>query len=212
MPTFKKTVEFWFGPPKSSDVEEPIHWASTCHYKSLFQFFKICQGEHRSTGYPHQTICSDSVQGSHGFSEGEEAKNNSRCRSVQQLSTYSSQRCSCPNAERQCPRTSLGNSGASCEDDRSARVKPSYAGPDGRVVLFSDSIKAELGLSISLLRGLALPRDVDQVPSELIPGLTEMCSHLVQVFLFPWLFPFPLSFWRVLTFVLLGQAGCFEGI
>lgn len=62
---------------------------------------------------------------------------------------------------------------------------PSYAMPDGRIVLLKDSVKEEPNLAVTLLRGLALPRDCDQVPSELLPGLAEMCSHLVQVRLLP---------------------------
>lgn len=56
---------------------------------------------------------------------------------------------------------------------------PSYTFPDGRVVLLKDSVKEEPSLAVTMLRGLALPRDVDQVPADLIPGLGEMCSHLV---------------------------------
>lgn len=58
---------------------------------------------------------------------------------------------------------------------------PSYTMADGRVLLLKDSVKEEPNLAVTLLRGLALPRDYDQVPTDLIPGLGEMCSHLVQV-------------------------------
>ncbi|KAG5516532.1 hypothetical protein RHGRI_037293 [Rhododendron griersonianum] len=51
---------------------------------------------------------------------------------------------------------------------------------DGRVLLLKDSVKEEPNLAVTLLRGLALPRDYDQVPTDLLPGLGEMCSHLVQ--------------------------------
>ncbi|KAG5528310.1 hypothetical protein RHGRI_029098 [Rhododendron griersonianum] len=51
---------------------------------------------------------------------------------------------------------------------------------DGRVLLLKDSVKEEPNLAVTLLRGLALPRDYDQVPTDLFPGLGEMCSHLVQ--------------------------------
>ncbi|KAF7112803.1 hypothetical protein RHSIM_RhsimUnG0191600 [Rhododendron simsii] len=60
------------------------------------------------------------------------------------------------------------------------QFSPSYTMPDGRVLLMRDSVKEEPNLAVTLLRGLALPRDYDQVPTELIPGLGEMCSHLVQ--------------------------------
>ncbi|KAF7135551.1 hypothetical protein RHSIM_Rhsim08G0126400 [Rhododendron simsii] len=57
---------------------------------------------------------------------------------------------------------------------------PSYTNPEGRVVLLNDSTKAEPGLAVTLLRGLALPRDMDQVPTDLLPRIGEMCLHLVQ--------------------------------
>lgn len=61
------------------------------------------------------------------------------------------------------------------------QFSPSYTMPDGRVLLLNDSVKEETNLAVTLLRGLALPRDYDQVPTDLIPGLGEMCPHLVQV-------------------------------
>ncbi|KAF7116205.1 hypothetical protein RHSIM_RhsimUnG0034200 [Rhododendron simsii] len=52
--------------------------------------------------------------------------------------------------------------------------------PNGRVLLLNDSVKEEPNLAVTLLKGLALPRDYDQVPTDLLPGLGEMCFHLVQ--------------------------------
>ncbi|KAG5564070.1 hypothetical protein RHGRI_000293 [Rhododendron griersonianum] len=57
---------------------------------------------------------------------------------------------------------------------------PTYTTADGRVLMLKDSVKEEPNLAVTLLRGLALPRDCDQLPVELIPGLGDMCSHLVQ--------------------------------
>ncbi|KAG5530198.1 hypothetical protein RHGRI_030542 [Rhododendron griersonianum] len=57
---------------------------------------------------------------------------------------------------------------------------PAYTTADGRVLMLKDSVKEEPNLAVTLLRGLALPRDCDQLPTELIPGLGDMCSHLVQ--------------------------------
>ncbi|KAG5535005.1 hypothetical protein RHGRI_022945 [Rhododendron griersonianum] len=57
---------------------------------------------------------------------------------------------------------------------------PSYTMADGRVLMVKDSVKEEPNLAVTLLRGLTLPRDCDQLPTELIPGLGDMCSHLVQ--------------------------------
>ncbi|KAF7123711.1 hypothetical protein RHSIM_Rhsim12G0099500 [Rhododendron simsii] len=61
------------------------------------------------------------------------------------------------------------------------QFSPSYTTPDGRVLLLNDSVKEEPNLAVTLLRGLALPRDYDQVPTDFFPGLGKMCSHLVQV-------------------------------
>ncbi|KAG5547942.1 hypothetical protein RHGRI_013580 [Rhododendron griersonianum] len=57
---------------------------------------------------------------------------------------------------------------------------PTYTTADGRVLMLKDSVKEEPNLAVTLLRGLALSRDCDQLPTELIPGLGDMCSHLVQ--------------------------------
>ncbi|KAG5552676.1 hypothetical protein RHGRI_010691 [Rhododendron griersonianum] len=57
---------------------------------------------------------------------------------------------------------------------------PTYMMADGRVLMLKDSVKEEPNLAVTLLRGLALPRDYDQLPTELIPGLGDMCSHIVQ--------------------------------
>lgn len=89
---------------------------------------------------------------------------------------------------------------------------PSYAGPDGKVVLLNDSEKAEPGLAVTLLRGLALSRDVDQVPAELLSGLDEMCSHLVQDFPCTLLSFVSFKFLWILTFALLGRTSCFKGL
>ncbi|KAG5528309.1 hypothetical protein RHGRI_029098 [Rhododendron griersonianum] len=70
--------------------------------------------------------------------------------------------------------------GASAEAEVHRPFSPSYTMADGRVLLLKDSVKEEPNLAVTLLRGLALPRDYDQVPTDLFPGLGEMCSHLVQ--------------------------------
>ncbi|KAG5544021.1 hypothetical protein RHGRI_016692 [Rhododendron griersonianum] len=71
--------------------------------------------------------------------------------------------------------------GAVAEAEIQRPFSPSYTMADGRVLLLKDSVKEEPNLAVTLLRGLALPRDYDQVPTELLPGLGEMCSHLVQI-------------------------------
>lgn len=43
----------------------------------------------------------------------------------------------------------------------------SFALSDGRVVSVEDSVKFEPGLVVTMLRGLALPRDMEKVPEDL---------------------------------------------
>ncbi|KAG5516531.1 hypothetical protein RHGRI_037293 [Rhododendron griersonianum] len=78
------------------------------------------------------------------------------------------------------PESHVDLTGASAEAEVHRPFSPSYTMADGRVLLLKDSVKEEPNLAVTLLRGLALPRDYDQVPTDLLPGLGEMCSHLVQ--------------------------------
>lgn len=61
------------------------------------------------------------------------------------------------------------------------RFSPSYANEKGKLVSLEDSMKAEPRITLTFLQGLALPKDMEQVPEEMNPNLVEMCSHLVQV-------------------------------
>ncbi|KAG5543180.1 hypothetical protein RHGRI_016059 [Rhododendron griersonianum] len=70
--------------------------------------------------------------------------------------------------------------GGPSEEEVLRPFSPTYTTADGRVLMLKDSVKEEPNLAVTLLRGLALPRDCDQLPVELIPGLGDMCSHLVQ--------------------------------
>ncbi|KAG5532131.1 hypothetical protein RHGRI_026668 [Rhododendron griersonianum] len=79
------------------------------------------------------------------------------------------------------PESHVDLTGGPVEAEIPRPFSPSYTMADGRVLLVKDSVKEEPNLAVTLLRGLALPRDYDQVPTELLPGLGEMCSHLVQV-------------------------------
>lgn len=86
--------------------------------------------------------------------------------------------------------------------------------PDGRVLLLNDFVKEEPNLAVTLLRGLALPRDYEQVPTDLLPGLGEMCSHLVQVcllFLFLTIFT-PEFASQISDPFFLGRPSCIEGL
>ncbi|KAI8530297.1 hypothetical protein RHMOL_Rhmol11G0045600 [Rhododendron molle] len=48
------------------------------------------------------------------------------------------------------------------------------------VVTIEDSIKLEPGLAVTILHGLALPRDMERVPPELQPSLVHASAYLVQ--------------------------------
>lgn len=58
---------------------------------------------------------------------------------------------------------------------------PSFAMAEGRVVTVDDSVKLELGLVVTMLQGLALPKDMVRVPQDLQPSLVHASAYLVQV-------------------------------
>lgn len=58
---------------------------------------------------------------------------------------------------------------------------PSFTLADGRVVSVEDSVKMEPGLAVTMLRGLALPNDMDRVPKDLQWSLIHASTYLVQV-------------------------------
>lgn len=49
------------------------------------------------------------------------------------------------------------------------------------MLTLEDSVKADPDLASTILYGLVLPKDMDQLPGELAPSFKEMCSHLVLV-------------------------------
>ncbi|KAG5550330.1 hypothetical protein RHGRI_015328 [Rhododendron griersonianum] len=53
---------------------------------------------------------------------------------------------------------------------------------DGRVLMLKDSVKKEPNLAVTLLKGLALPRDYDQLPTELIPGLGDAGQAVLKAY------------------------------
>lgn len=59
---------------------------------------------------------------------------------------------------------------------------PFYADANGKLVLMDDRVMADPGVVVTLLQGLALPKDMEQISKELTPSFVDMCSHLVQVF------------------------------
>ncbi|KAG5545492.1 hypothetical protein RHGRI_017851 [Rhododendron griersonianum] len=63
--------------------------------------------------------------------------------------------------------------GGPAEPEVSRPFSPTYTTADGRVLMLKDSVKEEPNLAVTLLRGLALSRDCDQLPTELIPGLGD---------------------------------------
>lgn len=58
---------------------------------------------------------------------------------------------------------------------------PSFAMAEGRVISVEDSVKLEPGLAVTMLRGLALPNDIQKVPEDLQPSLIHASGYLVQV-------------------------------
>lgn len=50
------------------------------------------------------------------------------------------------------------------------KFAPSFASVEGRLVTVEDSVKAEPGLTVTMLQGLALPKDMEKVPQ-------DFCRH-----------------------------------
>lgn len=57
----------------------------------------------------------------------------------------------------------------------------SFALTEGRVVTVDDSVKLEPGLAVTMLRGLALPKDMEGVAQDHQPSLVHVSTYLVQV-------------------------------
>lgn len=62
---------------------------------------------------------------------------------------------------------------------------PSFALEDGRLLTVGDNVKAEPGLAVTMLQGLALPKDMEKVPQDLQSSLIHASAYLVQVCLRP---------------------------
>lgn len=57
----------------------------------------------------------------------------------------------------------------------------SFASAEGRLVTLEDSVKAEPGLAVTMLQGLALPKDMENVPQDFQPSLVHASAYLVQL-------------------------------
>ncbi|XP_058215027.1 spindle pole body component 110-like [Rhododendron vialii] len=57
---------------------------------------------------------------------------------------------------------------------------PSFVKADGRVVSIEDNVKLEPDLAVAMLRGVALPRDMEKVPEDLQPSMIHASAYLVQ--------------------------------
>lgn len=56
---------------------------------------------------------------------------------------------------------------------------PSFASADGRLVIVEDSVKSEPNLAVTMLQGLALPRDMERVPQDLGSSLVHASAYLL---------------------------------
>lgn len=59
----------------------------------------------------------------------------------------------------------------------SQHFSPLYTDSSGRIVALDDSVEATPEIAITLLQGLALPKDMEQVPKELKLSLVDMCER-----------------------------------
>ncbi|KAI8550787.1 hypothetical protein RHMOL_Rhmol06G0134300 [Rhododendron molle] len=74
----------------------------------------------------------------------------------------------------------VGKSGGSGGRIIMQEFAPSFAMSEGRIISINDSVKLEPGLAPTMLRGLALPNDMEKVPQGLQPSLIHASAYLMQ--------------------------------
>lgn len=80
---------------------------------------------------------------------------------------------SCPSKKERPEASAVGGS----------KVVSKPVGSTGNVVVHS--VKADPSLAVTMLQGLALPKDMEKVPQDLQPSLVHASAYLVQVCLNP---------------------------
>lgn len=93
----------------------------------------------------------------------------------------------CPSEKERTEASAVGGSKVVQKLVGSARhvvvqeFAPSFALAEGKLVTVEDSVKADPGLTVTMLHGLTLPKDMEKVPQDLQPSLIHASAYLVKV-------------------------------
>lgn len=189
LPKFGWTVEEWFEPFRSDDVIEPI----ILGLNIPLQVIDPTPEEMSRRNIPRPFIPTKTTNPTRSRSSIEQQHQQKEKRqktsadapqpSISQATHLEDSRATTPKEQEKVPNPQVDTNEPPTEAVIRREFSPSYTSSDNRVLLLQDSIKEEPSLAVTLLKGLALSRYIDQVPADLLPGLREMCSHLVQIHL-----------------------------
>ncbi|KAG5557175.1 hypothetical protein RHGRI_007444 [Rhododendron griersonianum] len=177
MPTFRKSAAHWFAPLRPSDVEEPILPELNVPLQTIDPSAKDKLRRNIARPVIPTRTSNPARTRDPSDSQREKRQKTTHDPTPPSRSQPEELRVSMPSVN--VPEFHLETREPPTEAVDRWEFSPSYTSPDSRVVLLNDSVKAEPSLAVTLLRGLALPRDVDQVPSELLPSLGEMLDKLL---------------------------------
>lgn len=74
----------------------------------------------------------------------------------------------------------LGSGGTDADDPPEA-FAPEFVCPDGHVISVADSLAENPILAMTLLNGVALPRDMEELPTAKAQNMAELCLHIAKV-------------------------------
>lgn len=184
LPTFRKSAAHWFEPLRLDDVEEPILLGLNVPLQSIDPTTEeMSRRNVPRSDIPTKTTNLARTRGPSNSQREERQKTTNEPTSPSSSQPVHPEELRVPTPNVIIPEPHIETYKPPVEAIIHREFSPSYTSPYGRVVLLNDFVKAEPSIAITLLRGLALPRDMDQVPTDLFPRLGEMCSHLVQVYL-----------------------------
>ncbi|KAG5525675.1 hypothetical protein RHGRI_032090 [Rhododendron griersonianum] len=186
MPKIGYTAEEWLTPLRSEDIFEP----PIPGFNVPLQIHEPIAEEMSRRNIPRPVIPTKTANPARGRSapDQQQQQREKRQKLSKDIPPPNISQSAPSEGLRTSPPKDLGHpaerhvdlTGAVAEAEIQRQFSPSYTMPDGRVLMLKDSVKEEPNLAVTLLRGLALPRDCDQVPTDLLLGLGEMCSHLRQ--------------------------------
>jgi hypothetical protein len=101
--------------------------------------------------------------------------------------------------------------GVTDADDPAEAFVPEFVCPDGHVISVADSLAEHPILAMTLLNGVALPRDMEELPTAKAQNMAELCLHIAKVrsnFSFLLCLASRLRLLNFLTLVFSGRAMC----